>query len=372
MSSGSHALYMEVPLEAVGAITFRAQHLAQRLDNWVNWTCEVVSEDEQSAVLMLTPSEERRIGDIHVLGYGERNVDGMHWRPLPGQADLTLDPHSVPEACDFCQSRRARRHLLLQQPNGEIISAGIECLLRARIAPRVAAQRLYSALTGDPRKALASTVDKISSEPRYDVTQVLAAAIHFCRTDGYVSRAKSRRTGSPPTADRIARLLASREPDGETPHEVTDNLLPAMVIQSQARLTGLGEDEFAAKVTRVLAFDRVLERQFSLLAAAPHLYAQLEAAPPPAWENDWVGQIGERKSMNVTLVSVTTIREDAYGVRRKVVLRSESGNCLVWFTSKEVPGHPGDPLRVNATVKNHQTFLGIAETVVTRVVFSAP
>lgn len=370
MSSGSHALYMAVPLEAVRAVTFRAQHLAQRLDNWVNWTCEVTSEDEQMAVLMLTPSEDRRIGEITVLGYGERSANGILWQPLPGQATLPSDAHDAPDACNFCQSRRARRHLLLRQPSGDITSAGTECLLRARIAPRVAAHRLYSALTGDPRNVLARTVEKISREPRYDVTQVLAAAIHFGRTDGYVSKAQSRRAGVPSTADRIAHLLRSVETGNEMPREVSDNLLPAMVIQSQARLTGLGEGEFAGKVACVLTFDRVLERQFSLLAAAPHLYAQRDAPPPPDWESGWVGRIGERTSIVATVVRETTIREDVYGVRRKVVLRSEAGNCLVWFTSKDVSARLGDQLRVKATIKGHQTFLGVAETVVTRVNFT--
>ena len=44
----------------------------------------------------------------------------------------------------------------------------------------------------------------------------------------------------------------------------------------------------------------------------------------------------------------------------------ELNNCYVWFASKEQPFCVGDVCKLRATIRNHQEFKGIKQTVITR------
>tara|TARA_R100000808_G_C2126211_1_gene136429 strand:- start:116 stop:1342 length:1227 start_codon:yes stop_codon:yes gene_type:complete len=79
-----------------------------------------------------------------------------------------------------------------------------------------------------------------------------------------------------------------------------------------------------------------------------------------------MGEIGKREVFdNVVLTEVKYI-ESQFGVS---VLHkfNMNGNQIVWFGSKKLEANEGEIIRVKATVKKHDTFNGIAQTIVNRV-----
>jgi len=80
----------------------------------------------------------------------------------------------------------------------------------------------------------------------------------------------------------------------------------------------------------------------------------------------WIGQPKQR--LKGLTGKVTTCRhfESDYGTRTMLKMATAEGAIVVWWASKAIDVTPGTNLKMDATVKAHQNFQGVAETVVTR------
>lgn len=116
-----------------------------------------------------------------------------------------------------------------------------------------------------------------------------------------------------------------------------------------------------------------------------HLRATVESIDrwidevPTFEDGGWVGGIKERRDFDLTLIRVHEYERPAYGygyeTARVYVLADDDGNCIVWKTTcwldcGEGDGYtqavPGDRVRMKGTVKAHDEYRGVRQTVVTR------
>lgn len=360
------SLYMEIPIEALDAVLFRISHLQEGRDGITGWQASVVETGGETARLALSPTRKAIVGDMEIVGHGERATEGeLQLHPLPGQDPGLVDSFNN-DKCDVCGTRRARRHLLIKHDD-QLLTVGVPCLVRAHVIDdTVNPEEFFQSAVFDPRKVLQLTVSRFMSQPPRDTLEVLAAAIWCVRNHGYVSKSRGSYLGKVPTASLIATLLANRDAGG-VPHEVSDNLLAAAVLRNEIlALPQREDDDFLARGVRLLQKMGLREGEFGVIAAMPRVYSRLNEPPRPAWAEGWEGTVGERVTLHATLESINDIRHADGMTSKKFVFRTPENKCLSWITQADVTASVGTHLQVTGTVKRHGVFRDVCETILSR------
>ncbi len=93
-------------------------------------------------------------------------------------------------------------------------------------------------------------------------------------------------------------------------------------------------------------------------------------AATPTKETEFVGQVGEKIKLNLTYKNLAWY-ETSYGCHEYTVwvykFEDENGNLFVWKTQTHVDGlDKGEAYTVKGTVKEHATYKGEKQTVLTR------
>lgn len=92
--------------------------------------------------------------------------------------------------------------------------------------------------------------------------------------------------------------------------------------------------------------------------------AAVEALIYEEGTSEWVGEIGERLDLTLTVVYNRSI-DNGYSTAVAHTMQDNAGNVYVWFTSaKNWP--EGSVKRIRGTVKDHTVFRNIKQTVLTR------
>jgi len=78
-----------------------------------------------------------------------------------------------------------------------------------------------------------------------------------------------------------------------------------------------------------------------------------------------VGEIGKRMDFEVTVKRIRYFDSD-WGVRTMALFEDKSGNHIVWWASCELNLEEGDTILLKGTVKKHDDYKGIPQTVVQR------
>lgn len=86
---------------------------------------------------------------------------------------------------------------------------------------------------------------------------------------------------------------------------------------------------------------------------------------PEITESDWVGQVGEKIEIEVSVDSVRSVN-GYYGMTYLYKLIDSSGNDLTWFASRNALEGLTN-IKIKATVKKHDQYNGRKQTVLTRV-----
>lgn len=132
-----------------------------------------------------------------------------------------------------------------------------------------------------------------------------------------------------------------------------------------------GDSEYVRNLKAVAAADYVSDRNVGLLVSAPQAWAkhlertlirEKEAEVP----SEWVGSVGDKLIVTVTIRGVRFI-EAQYGTTVLYTFKDQDGNLYKWFASREALGDKtGEVVTIKATVKGHEEFRGMKETLLTR------
>jgi len=108
----------------------------------------------------------------------------------------------------------------------------------------------------------------------------------------------------------------------------------------------------------------------SLLAAYDKAMDQIEECKQSVSQH--LGTVGQRYCFNLTVRAMRSYEGD-YGVRTMVRFDDPSGNVLVWWASGEPEWlETGDTITVAGTVKKHDEYRGIKQTLLSRVSQNLP
>lgn len=309
--------------------------------------------------------------------------EGAVVRCLPGK---NLDGVTRPDdrVCEHCGTRRNRSksYMVRHLDSGELKQVGSSCLL---------------AYTGfDPKFALfASTfLDSIAeiadeqpehSGSRTPIEFSIDAAIRMAlaaSNDGrkFVTASVAREQERMSTADEV--LFALLPPFGaERPadaarraelwadfHQVDDARVNEIIAYAE---TIEGSGDYAQNMRAVFSAPGITFRHMGLAVSAiaahnRHIDREIERAERPQPAAGFIAPVGER--VRDIAATVETIREfdTQYGVSSLLVLRAEDGHIIKWFASKPLNLNKGDQLTITGTVKAHEQYQGVDQTVLTR------
>jgi flavodoxin len=86
----------------------------------------------------------------------------------------------------------------------------------------------------------------------------------------------------------------------------------------------------------------------------------------------WIGKVGERLELELTVVRVASYETVPYGsysrntvTRYVITMRDAQGNVVVWFA--DYGRTQGEQLKLRGTVKEHSQYEGEAQTIIQRV-----
>lgn len=274
--------------------------------------------------------------------------------------------------CDHCQTNRYRKntYVMRNRNSGEEIQVGSACIkdFTGWEALPYSAERM--------QKDVEEMSGDFGSYPRDVSTLTVLSVAWACVTEfGYV---RSREIGA--TVDMVRDVI-------NPPRKISEDYrlelarlsrhADEMMNRAKELRAWILSDEFSGTSEYVLNMkaiagaEMVSSRNYGLLVSAPQAWARFleksfikekEKAP----ESNWIGEIGERWELSLTLKSVKYI-ETMYGCSTLHKFTDASGNVFSWFASSADYGdNVGDTFRVSATIKAHSNKYGV-ETGLTRV-----
>ena len=275
--------------------------------------------------------------------------------------------------CEHCHSARQRKDtFVLRHDSGEFKQVGRQCL------------KDYLGYHGTPEQILmlAQISYEVHNCNEPDEVDLMSAGTYrlpgktfivyscaACRLYGYKNRAMVEESFHPvmTTGDAAWVSYVSKTPD-ELRKSITeeDQKQASDVCKWINALPGNNDYENNLKV---LLNDGVSYFGRNILASAvPSYIRSTESSQKDSLINDYFGEIGKRKEMNLTFIGRSSF-DTEFGIMSIMRFRSEDGKLAVWKTTsgwnKDVA--PGCSCRVKATVKEHSEYKGFKQTILSRV-----
>jgi hypothetical protein len=176
-------------------------------------------------------------------------------------------------------------------------------------------------------------------------------------------------------------LRAALFPESRKARDLRETLRPTDAHRAEAAKVchwALAVDatgsEYLANVQRLAQADEVSPRNVGIIGSAVASYwrefnarAEREAAPV----SQHIGQAKDRMDLAVTVRGETTFATD-FGITHLYTLVTADRNVLKWFSSRDAGLETGSTVKLKGTVKAHETYHDVAQTVITRCKIIAP
>jgi hypothetical protein len=152
----------------------------------------------------------------------------------------------------------------------------------------------------------------------------------------------------------------------------------AVFMQDHAALIARAErfasrSEFVADVlARMIERCEVTEKQAAAIATTCDKLEAIEAAKVRDLDSQYIGQVGKRIEIAVTVAAVFSYERPCFGAAWHmqtvwiVSMRDDAGNVIV-SKSPSFSAEKGEAITIRATVKEHSEYKGVRQTIVQRV-----
>lgn len=289
--------------------------------------------------------------------------------------------------CQHCNSQRKRNSTLILRSDetGEMLEIGRNCA--ADFFRSTDAAPLLSVLDGYGAFSDRSE-DWEGSKwvmPYIEVTRLFETACAVVREHGYASRRDAERDQMlTPTTGRVRFNLfppINYKQSELSPVTAEDTAQALRIVHwlKEEFLSGTRSDEFASNIRAAVVIEEgrmtVASKNLNYLVwmvdgykAAMEKREAKRAADAAAQASGFVGNVGERLRLSMTLVS-RRLFSSQFGAKALCKFRDEAGNTLIWWGTGEAAFQMklDSFYVVNATIKAHNTYEGAKQTELTRV-----
>lgn len=301
---------------------------------------------------------------------------GMIARLAPGEKMLERPRERV---CDVCGTARDRRDTYVVQRDGVQMQVGSSCLERFMgIRPAglwmLDFEIVSAGLEGD------GFDNGRSPEPRYDARQTLAIGLAVAEKHGWVSRSAAQSYNAAggnktATADRVAEVITNKPVNERSVFEYAQIRKRAAQLTAEAdELLDMarnteGDSDYAINMRAIATPDTVTTRNTGMLLSAIAMRQnarEREATQQAQSASVHIGATGDKIADHAVTVDNVRYLEGDFGTTTLVTMRDTDGNVLTWFASGSKEFEVGKTYTVKGTIKKHDEFNDVKQTVLTR------
>ncbi len=318
--------------------------------------------------------ETPRLGGWRLVAKLEHLGGGNLMRTLPGEDQLPEQFREIGPNCEYCQTRRDRKDTyVVGHDDGRYQQVGSTCLkdFTGHVNPEAvtqAAEYIWSAI-----EACEQAEDDLdgygAGGPSYLKTEgYLAWVMMTIRQHGWMSRSKAQ-YGNSTTDVAVDSLMGNREPDKPQPTDSDRDLANKALVWAREELAQRANlNDYEWNLVRVSEADTIEFRWIGYVASIMPAYLRENERKQENGTSEYVGEVGKRSEFQGLTVSNIIYREGNYGTTAIHKFVDVAGNCLTWFSSRQSL-ELGETYSGKATVKKHDEFRGIKQTVLTRCKF---
>lgn len=325
----------------------------------------------------------------HIAGYeligvidfsaGEGIVLSVPGKVMPPQF------RNAKDNCDHCHVNRRRNkvYVLKEIKTGQYIQVGASCLqdfFQGQDPSHVIQMaNIYEILANSLDQAPGEDDDGDHprvrrGSPSLLLTTYMSYVCAIANKFGFVSAAAAKQSeGKMSTAESALHEIYSKEKDRITPtladHEEGKKILEwaRKFINDSTNLSDyennlriiLKNDSFETKFKGFVAsLYSLYKKEFEKQVRVKHTSENSVS--------EYVGTIGERSKMTVTVVATKKI-ETMYGVSTLYRMKDASGNEINWFSTAKIDMQVGSTYNVAAMIDKHQEYNGVKTTYVKRL-----
>lgn len=288
--------------------------------------------------------------------------------------------------CDFCHSNRDRNNTyIIQNDSGELKQIGGQCLQKyIGDAARQLAKFSFSmhnildelednedegGFKGGNRKVIV------------DVQTALASAITITDKYGFV-KSSSSENGEITTKKLLEfALFYHGNLDKDLPKEfhqiVRDASFPTAETRKRADeiinwMKTLPEEQksssYMLSLESIFDADMVSQKSTGIIASVPTVYSSnIKKKNNLVSSGEYIGSVGAKIPETTVTAIYSKIFEGTYGSYQMVKFKDDADNNYIWFNTSKVDIKEGKKYNIIGTIKKHDEFKGIKQTVLTRV-----
>lgn len=281
--------------------------------------------------------------------------------------------YSIDSVCEHCNMNRKRKtgYLLHHTETGEFKVVGSTCISEFfnAVTPESVAKYFETIRKSiSYAKGCSKLSDTIISYGSIVVEEFVSATIEAINLWGWYSSTQAKETGnySQSTAAKAQAIYNGRDNSSPVPH-----LDESIKIVNWAK--NLSDDEIVGNNflnnIRVIARDGVARISDENMIAGMVRAYQNKFNPHDSKILDLtksvhVGKLGDKVEMGVTVISSFFSVNGGFEV---VKLLDSQGNVFTWFNHGKTRSKKDDTLKIKGTVKAHNEYKGVKETILTRV-----
>lgn len=297
---------------------------------------------------------------------------GLITRMAPGQ-ELLERPAA--KLCDVCGKERVRTATYIVQKNNEQKQVGSNCLKRFMGITPGGLWMMESDLENslDEMERDSSGLGRLNwRDERSDSVELMALALAISKDRGWVSRAASN-TDQEATVDIMFELLNESKPTNAV--ILADYRAKAAKLKSEAEAIIKeaqeidGNSEYAENL-RVLASAKTVSNAnaplFLSAIGNSQRNKQREVAKEAQAKSEFIGQPGEKVADHKVTIEEIKYIPSNYGGKSLVVMVDEDGNRIKTFYSGSSDPEVGKSYSLSGTIKTHNEWNGVKETLTTR------
>jgi hypothetical protein len=296
-------------------------------------------------------------------------------RAVPGYDEIL--PHryrDIGATCDHCNTDRKRNETyVILHDDGRHMAIGRNCLADFMPSQDMQAIALWFAGTIDPATIAGDCIEEFGGMRDLGtrtLSKVLNLALFVSEKFGYVSSTKARDSFGAlmSTADVCRRLMIGNKltggekrllADADETQAAREPQVTAIIEHFAANPNPASEYEYT--LYALTQNDMVDAKSYGYAVSMPSAYdrALQRKAEQAARINEWIGNTGDKLTLNVRIVSAKWIDTD-YGTSRMITMADAEGRSLKVFSTAKSAEEvvTGDEWDLTAKVKRHESYNG--------------
>lgn len=307
-------------------------------------------------------------------------IEGNMVRCLPN-VSLPVSYRTQDPICEHCKlSRRRTETFVLLNEDGRLIQVGRNCLadFLGGANPEDLLTLAEYLLSIDACLEDSEDDSNGTREKEYvSLLHVLEVTSMIIRVDGWVSRKTAQEQDKNPTSAAVQGYLFARNRDKDFPPHIyaiqeSDTTCAESAIEWARTLnTRLELDDYLYNLSVLGKTEKVDTKSFGLACSIVSAYQREmnknEARKQDALQgarSEYFGTIGQREVFTLTVKAIINSASD-FGPLFIHKLEDAAGNRATWFASSG-PLDIGKTYQIKGTVKKHEEYKGIKQTILTR------